>query len=333
MTDQHDWNAASLLQLAGGYWQIFTLHAAVQLDVFTIIGDRRVSAETAAAQLACDPRATAMLLDALSAMGLLRKTEGEYVLEQGASRFLVRTSEHYIGHMILHHHHLAPSWAALPEAVRSGGPVRRRASVHGDAEREAFLMGMFNLASLQAPQLVQSIDLSARDRLLDLGGGPGTYAIHFCLRNQDLNAVVFDLPTTRPFAEKTIARFDLSNRVRFAAGDYHQDALPGPCDVVWMSQILHAERHADCRRIVSRAADALEPGGLMFIHEFILEDSRDRPLQPALFSLNMLLGTSGGQSYSESQLREMMRQAGIGRIVRENYTGPMQSGILRGVKE
>ena len=71
-------------------------------------------------------------------------------------------------------------------------------------------MGMFNLASLLAPRIAQAIDLSGCRRLLDLGGGPGTYAIHFCLANPGLSAVVYDLPTTRSFAEETIARFDLS---------------------------------------------------------------------------------------------------------------------------
>ncbi len=333
MNTEHEWNAASLLQLSGGYWEIFTLHAGVRLDVFTGIGDRQVSAETVAHELACDPRAMAMLLDALSAMKLLRKEKGNYALQEPASRFLVRTSDHYVGHMILHHSHLAPSWAALAEAVRGGGPLRLRPSANAAAQREAFLMGMFNLASLQAPRLVESLDLAGKRRLLDLGGGPGTYAIHFCQHYPDLTAVVLDLATTRPFAEKTIARFGLSDRIRFSAGDYHEDMINGTYEVVWLSQILHAESHEDCRRLVGKAAAALEPGGVMFIHEFILEDNMDGPLFPALFALNMLLGTPRGQSYSESQLREMMRQAGLGHIRREPYVGPMQSGIISGIKE
>jgi predicted O-methyltransferase YrrM len=332
MTLKPDWDAASLLQLSGGYWQIFTLHAAVRLDVFSAIGDKAVSSESLARRLSCDLRAMAMLLNALSAMGLLRKEQEQFRLVEASARFLVQSSDRYIGHMISHHHHLAPSWAFLHEAIQSGGPLRKRVSAEAEQRREAFLMGMFNIASMQAPQVVGRIDLSGRRRLLDLGGGPATYAIHFCLANPDLRAVVFDLATTRPFAEKTIARYGLSDRIRFAAGDFQQDEIKGSYDAVWLSHILHAEGFDDCRRIVTRAAAVLESGGVMIIHEFILEESMDAPLYPALFALNMLLGTPHGQSYSESQLREMMQQAGITKIRRENFTGPMQSGIISGVK-
>ena len=81
-------------------------------------------------------------------------------------------------------------------------------------------MGMFNNAMLQAPKLVDTFDLSKCQNLLDMGGGPGTYAIHFCRHNPQLKATVFDLPTSRPFAEKTIERFDLSDRIDFQGGTW-----------------------------------------------------------------------------------------------------------------
>jgi SAM-dependent methyltransferase len=309
------------------------LHAAVELDIFSAIGPAKLTAGEVAGRLSCDARAMTRLLDALSAMALLIKDGEAYALTPFSADYLVKTSDRYLGHIIAHHHHLVPSWAALDEAVRGGKPTRRRAVATDDARREAFLMGMFNIASMQAPQIVEHIDLSQRRRLLDLGGGPGTYAIHFCLKNPRLEAVVFDLATTRPFAEKTIARYGLSDRIRFLPGDFLADKISGDFDVVWLSQILHGDGPDDCHRIVAKAAEALQPGGEMLIQEFILEASMDRPLLPALFSLNMLLGTEKGQSYSEPQLREMMSRAGIERIERLSYKGAMDSGILRGFKK
>ena len=82
--------------------------------------------------------------------------------------------------------------------MQSGAPIRERFSPADDADaRESFLLGMFNLASQLAPRLAREIDLSGRQRLLDLGGGPGTYAIHFCRQYPDLVAAVYDLPTSR----------------------------------------------------------------------------------------------------------------------------------------
>ena len=88
-------------------------------------------------------------------------------------------------------------------------------------------MGMFNLAMAIAPKVSQEIDLSGKKHFLDLGGGPGTYAIHFCLANPELKATIADLSTTRPFAEKTIARFGVSDRVAFADCDYLKESIPG----------------------------------------------------------------------------------------------------------
>ena len=84
--------------------------------------------------------------------------------------------------------------------------------------------------------------------------------------------------------------------------------------------------------IIQKAVDALEPQGLIIIHEFILNNSMDGPLFPALFSLNMLLGTDAGQSYSEKQLTEMLLAAGVRNIRRIPLKSPNDSGLLVGDK-
>ena len=127
-------------------------------------------------------------------------------------------------------------------------------------------------------------------------------------------------------------RFGLSDRVGFAAGDFYEDPLPDGFDVAWLSQILHGEGPEDCARLVAKAAKALVPGGLLLIHEFLLEDTMDRPLHPALFSLNMLVGTEKGQSYSEGQVRGMMEAAGLRDVRRIDLPAPATSAILCGTK-
>ncbi|OEU64311.1 MAG: hypothetical protein BA867_11760 [Desulfobacterales bacterium S5133MH16] len=191
-------------------------------------------------------------------------------------------------------------------------------------------MGMFNIAMSMAPSLADTIDLSGRNHLLDLGGGPGTYAIHYCLKNPRLKATVYDLPTTRPFAKKTIERFGLTDRIDFIDGNYVKEEIEGTYDVAWLSHILHGEDQKDCQRIIEKTVSALEPGGMIIVHDFILNNAMDGPLFPALFSLNMFLGTSGGQSYSEKQITGMLAKAGVKEIRRLSYQGPTDSGIITG---
>jgi len=323
---------AALLQISGCYWETCALHAGVMLDVFTPLGGGASTAGGLASLLGCDARALGMLLNALTAMGLLAKSGPNYSLTGLSGEFLDKRSPRYLGHVIRHHHRLMASWAQLPESVRTGRPLRELVNRGDDAAgREDFLMGMFDLALAIAPGLAGSIDLSGRKRLLDLGGGPGTYAVHFCLANPGLTASVFDLAASRPFAESVSQRFGVSDRVDFVAGDYLRDPVPGGYDVAWLSQIFHAEGPEGCRTILGKAASALRPGGLLFIHEFMLDDAMDGPEFAALFSLNMLLGTAHGQSYSEGQLREMMEGAGARDITLLDFVGPNDSRVLCGV--
>jgi SAM-dependent methyltransferase len=187
---------------------------------------------------------------------------------------------------------------------------------------------MYNLASRLAPQAAQRVDLAGRRRLLDLGGGPGTYAIHFCRANAALAAVVFDRPTTRPFAREVIARHGLAARITFQAGDYLYDPLPADCDVAWLSHVLHAESPENCRMLLDRVHAALDSGGLILIHDFLLGDNLDGPLFPALFSLNMLQGTTAGQAYSRLQIEAFLKAAGFTQISSIVLESPNDSGIV-----
>jgi SAM-dependent methyltransferase len=330
-----DWHPGTLLALSGSYWQTCALHAGVDLDLFTeLAGGPRAAAEIAAAK-DLDAEACARLLGALTALGLLTKSDGRYANTPAAAQYLVATSADYIGFMIRHHHQLIAGWSRLAAAVRSGRPVRERSSSSDPQSREAFLMGMYNNSRLIAPQVVPAVDLSGCKRLLDLGGGPGTYAIFFCRQNPELAATVFDLETTRPFAEKVIGQHGLEERIRFQAGDFLEDSLvdaDAPYDAVWMSHVLHGEAPADAARLVARAAETLAPGGRLGIHEFILDDDRKGPLFATLFSLNMLLGTEQGRSYTDGELREMMAAAGLEPIERLAVDLPNESGILMGVR-
>jgi hypothetical protein len=322
---------AALLELAGGYWKICALHAGVVLDVFTPLADGPLTAAELAPRLGCDARALGMLLRALAAMELLASSGEGYVLAGEAREFLDARSPRYIGYAVRHHHRLMPAWTRLPEAIRSGRSLREHMAGDADpGDREDFLMGMYNIALSIAPGLAKSLDLSGRRRLLDLGGGPGTYAVHFCLANPAMTATVFDLPGSREFAASVSGRFGVADRVEFVAGDYLNDPVPGGYDVAWLSQILHAEDPEGCRTILGKAAGALSPGGLLFVHEFMLDDAAAGPEFAALFSLNMLLGTDRGQSYPEGQIREMMEAAGLRDVRRLDFTGPNGSRVLCG---
>jgi len=325
-----EWTPAKVLEMSGSYWGACILHSAIKLDVFTILGSEGSDIKDIARKIDADERGLSMLLNALSAMKLISKTGDKYSNTPFAQSFLSKDSREYIGYMILHHHHLMDAWAQLPRAIKSGAAVKSRDLQDDEQQRENFLMGMFNIASFAAPRVAEKIDLSNCNHLLDLGGGPGTYAIYFCKKYPHLKATVYDLPSTRPFAEKTIREFELTDRIKFVQGDYLQDKIDGDYDAVWISHILHAEDPESCKTILQKTVSAVQPGGLIMIHDFILNDTMDGPEFPAIFSLNMLLNTPSGRSYSEKQIMDMLSDAGVRELRRLEFRGPNDSGIISG---
>lgn len=325
------WGPAQLLNLSGFYWRTCALHAAVRLDLFSRIGSDGATAAAVAEGLGAHRRGVRTLLDALVAMELVEREEALYRCSEDILALLSRSSDRYLGDLILHHANLMESWSLLHESVATGEPARCRSATTDDGSREAFLLGMVAQGRLVAPLVTAALNLANRRRLLDVGGGPGAFAIAFCEIWPDLEADVFDLPGTAVFAERVIGGSGVSDRVRFVAGDYLVDPLPGGYDVAWVSHILHAENPERCALILAKAAQALVPGGLLLIHEFILDPSGAAPLFPALFSLNMLVGTDGGRSYREDELTAMMAEAGLEEVRRLEFEGPSQSGVLCGV--
>ena len=326
-----NWNPATLMKASGAYWQSCAIHSGVELGIFTALHGESMTADALARQLGCDCRGLETLLTALCALDLLRKEGDAYSVIPAARQYLSAQSPEYFGHIILHHQHLVPAWSRLSEAVRSGKSTRQSSHRTEDAaQREHFLLGMFNVADQQAEAIAAALDLRNHTRLLDLGGGPGTYAVHFCLQNPHLSAVVYDLPTTRPFAEKIIARYGLAQRIQFMEGDFLRETLTGRYDVVWISQVLHAMDDENSAALLAKAARMLTPGGLLLIQEFVLNDSRDGPAHPALFGCNMLVGTESGKVYTEKELCDLLRRSGASDVRRLALDLPMGCGIMSG---
>ena len=126
----------------------------------------------------------------------------------------------------------------------------------------------------------------------------------------------------------------MGERIGFIGGDFNIDPISGgPYDVAWLSHILHSNSLEECQECIDKTVAALAPGGLLMIHDFILDDAKDGPEFAALFSLNMLIGTDGGRSYSRAEIFAMLEQAGVGDITHRKCATPNDSSVVIGVKK
>jgi ubiquinone/menaquinone biosynthesis C-methylase UbiE len=253
--------------------------------------------------LPADVRATELLLNSLVAISLLKKKKGVYQNAAAASRYLVSGKPEYQGDIIRHYSTLWDNWSELDTVMRTGKPCRR---AH---DHEAFILGMHNLALLKVAKVLAALDLRGVTKVLDLVGGPGTYAM--VLAQIGIQVTIMDFPDTLKIARKLILRSGLSNRVRFLPGDFTRDDMGKGYDLIFISQIFHAYDDAACIAMLRKSHEALDPGGKVVVQEFLLDETRTAPPWSALFAINMLVNTPGGRTYTPREVIGWIKKAGF----------------------
>lgn len=319
-----------IMELASGFMRSRAFLTACELDLFAALGeDGRTAAEVAQA-LGTDPRATDRLLRVLTMLGLTEVAGDRFRNGAAAARLLVPGRPGSMGGL-RHWVHLWDGWSTLTSAVRRGGSVRRDpVGERGSEWLEAFIAAMHWRASQHAPQVVGTLDLRGVTRLLDVGGGSGAYAVAFARAVPGLSATVFDLPAVLPITARYVAEAGLVDRVALVAGDYDRDSLGSDFDLVLLSAIVHSGSPQGNQALVAKCAAALAPGGRLVIQDFIVDPDRTTPPFAALFALNMLVGTDGGDTYTEAELRGWMTAGGLDDLTRHDT--PFGTSLIVGRK-
>lgn len=302
-----------LLRLAHGFESAKVFFTAVDLDLFSRLEEGREAADLAC-ELGVDGRALALLLNALTATGLLEKAGDRYRNAPVASEFLVQ-GRNYRGSIFRHIHHCWQAWSDLPQVLRAGHPAApREAAILGEREdwTRDFIRGMDDVTRELAPQVAGQLELGDARVLLDVGGGPGTYAAAFLAAHPTLREVrLFDLPQALSVGRERLAARGLLDRVRLVEGDFYVNELGSGADVVWVSQVFHSQDEEGCRMLVEKAWRALNPGGMLAVHEFLLDAGKTTPMTAALFAVHMLVMTEGGRTYSGEEIGAWMTEQGF----------------------
>jgi len=317
-----DWLPEDFLQSLRAFQESRALLTSLELDVYTVVGSGATAAE-AAARLGTDPRATEMLLNALVALGTVSKQEDVFRNSPLAERFLTEGCAADARPAMMHIVHMWDRWSTLTECVRRGTSVTYQEPEERDPKWTlAFIAAMHANALQRAAPVAEAIGLEGVRRLLDVGGGSGAYAIACAQAAPELAAEVLDLPRVVRIAERHIAQAGLSGRIRTRVGDLREDSFGGGWDLILLSAICHMLSPEENLDLLQRCRAALGPGGRVAIQDFLLEPDKTAPRQAALFSLNMLVGTPGGASYSRSEYAAWLAQAGFEEIRHVPLSGP-----------
>jgi predicted O-methyltransferase YrrM len=302
-----------LSHLAYGFMASKALFAALDIDLFSALADRPMSLESLATATHVAGNRLAALLTALVAIGLLERSGDLFVNAPVAAKYLVRGGSNYFGdyYRLQIDKQVYPSWLQLGDGL-AGLPTRSIYDLIQD-EREAELFSRAQHQGSTGPAILLSrvIDLSGCARLLDVAGGTGAFSIALSRLYPELRSTILDFPSVIEVARRYVEEAGLVDRVEFLGGNALEREWPRAQDAVLMSYLLSAVSEAHIGLLMEKARLALKPGGLLILHDFMVEADRSGPRDAALWLLNTVTMRSDAVSFSAEDLDAIAQRHGF----------------------
>jgi predicted O-methyltransferase YrrM len=307
-------NPALLMQLALAHRSSAVLFAAADLDVFTILSSGAKTASEVAAVAGAHDAPMQMLLQACANEGLLTQEGDRYANTPLVEAFLVKGRPAFSAHGLKYAEDLYPAWGNLATLVRSGRPPMPPETILGEDKDKtrSFVLAMHERARGIGSVLPHLVDVKGRRRLLDIGGGPGTYSVALIRETPGLTSTILDVAGVLEVTTDLIAASGVADRVELKAGDYLKSPFGSGYDVALLSGMMHRETPANCQLLLRKTFDALQPGGLLIVSDVFFDDETKRtPPFAVYFALNMMLTSDEGSAHAKTEMADWMKTAGF----------------------
>jgi SAM-dependent methyltransferase len=328
------------MQVGMGFWPSKALLSAVELGLFTALGDASLSASDLATCLDLRSRAVYDFLDGLVALELLEREgagdSSRYRNTPETGVFLDANSPHYIGGILeMANARLYRFWDGLTEALQTGQPqneIKHTGSsmfdeLYRDPRRlEQFMQAMTGISAGNFRALAEKFDFSPYQSVCDVGGATGQLSIILAKRHPHLRCVTFDLPVVEPIAQRTIEQAGVGERVVTASGDFLSEPLP-KADVITMGMILHDWNLERKLHLIRSAYEAVPYGGVFIIVENLIDDERRQNVFGLMMSLNMLIEFGDAFDFTGADFRRWCIDAGFRSVEIIPLAGPASAGI------
>ena len=314
------------------YQESAALFAAHSLGLFPVIHQKPQTSEDIARRCEADPRGIERLLNALVGLGMLHKHGATYVLPRELAPYLVPGVDGDATGMLDLSADLYGSWRELARGVKEGVPLHRLSSdalLDGDPARvRSYIRAVHTNSRRAARRVVEMAPLLPGTTLLDVAGGSGIFAAEYARATPDLKAILFDLAPTIEAAHEILTAEGLEDRITYRTGDYRSDPFPGPVDAVLLSNLFQTESEENGRLILSKAREALPPGGTLLIHGVMTDPEEFKPAEAAMFSLLMYVLFDEGRAYSAEAISEWLAQEGFGVRFTRHLGPPFRSKLI-----
>ena len=300
------------------YQSSAALKAAIELDIFTAIGDGAEQTSAIAQRVKAAERGVRILCDYLTVQGFLTKKDSRYALTQESAIFLSKRSPAYMGSVaeFLTSGAHKQNYEVLTESVRKGGTA---VELGGDITQPhdelwiSFARSMAGFTTVSAGLLAELTGAAAGKpcKVLDIAAGHGMFGITIAKQNPNAQIVALDWATVLKVAEENARAAGVADRVKLLPGSAFDAELGEGYDYVLLTNILHHFDVATCEKLLRRVYGALKPGGKAITLEFVPNEDRVSPPMAASFPLVMLAGTDAGDAYTLREYETMFRNAGF----------------------
>ena len=287
------------------------LSTAMDLDLFTRMEHRFWTPKALARTLKASERGVEMILRVLKTAGLLKQRGTSYGVEKLGCTYLNGNSPAYQGAYLDLVHSQWENWVRLTDSVRTGKPIENDGP--DDPERRrAFTWAMHQRSLTAAKQVAAQLDLDDAKTLLDVGGGPGTYALEFLKKNPTLRAGIWDRAPALEVAREIAQPLRRARRLSYYSGDLFDNPVPGKFDVMWVSNVLHVFSPAENKILFRKLRRALNPGGRILIQDtFLMNKPGFDAMETDLFAVTLLLFTPTGNTYGAQDVQRWLKACGL----------------------
>ena len=298
------------------YQRTATLRAAIELDLFTAVGQGATTSEDLSRRCNASPRGTRILCDYLTIIEFLSKNADTYALTPTSAAFLDRRSPACMASMVdfINTPKLTSCYADLTEAVRRGGTVR------GNGVNEAEMEAWVTFAKSMMPLMHDASEFIAEEtlravpsiqRVLDIAAGHGLFGLAVASRAPQADIVAQDWANVLEVAQANARSAGIADRYRLLPGDAFSVEFGTGYDVVLVTNFFHHFDEKACVTLLKKISACLNPKGCVMTLEFVPNEDRITPPIPAMFSLMMLGATQAGDAYTMKQYERMLGEAGF----------------------
>jgi SAM-dependent methyltransferase len=297
-----------IMRLAAGFMAAKHLFAANELGLFEALGDSPASLDSIAARTGLTRRAARIIADGMVALGLVERDGQEYRNSAVAATFLAGQSPADMRPALRFWDKISyPAWIGMADAL-ARGPRHEIFELDEDLQAVA-AAGIEAFTAGPAAALAETVDFGRHRRLLDVGGGTGSWSLAALRRHDDLHATVLELPTVAKVARRRIEESDVAARADVVAGDAMTDDLPVGHDVVLVANVIHYFSPEQNRDLLGRIRSAADPAAELLLADFWTDATHTEPVIAALMAGEFATHLRHGDVYSIEEVRGWLADA------------------------